>query len=390
MSVLEVPGGRLYSESHGDGPLLVLIPGAGGTADVFRPLMQQLASDHTVLCYDRRGFSRSSFTGPPPQGADRLQSDADDVRRLVEHLGGRPATVFGASSGALVALAALANHPEAVGTVVAFEPPAVRLLPDGDRWVAFFADVYDVAGRDGLEAGLAAFRDRTFPPVDRALMARAPRNDTNLAFWFGHELRQYPALDLDLDALAPLSGRIVPAVGRDSAGYPCARATDELGRRLGRPVVDLPGGHVGFIARPEAFAGALRPVLATPPTPSPLLAVEARIAVADPVRYVMHLCRHAEQIQGRGGQMPHTGPDASATPTVTLVERSESAGTIQFDQGRCRLTADGRRLTVRIEAADESRLQLLRRIVQADLERFGTRDGLTVTWQAPPSLRDHE
>lgn len=98
MSVLDVAGARLYYETHGSGPLLVMIPGAGGAADVFRMVTEHLAPHYTVVIYDRRGFSRSRLDGP--QDYDRrLETDADDVRRLVEHLGDGPATVFGASSG---------------------------------------------------------------------------------------------------------------------------------------------------------------------------------------------------------------------------------------------------------------------------------------------------
>ena len=41
MSVLDVPGARLYYETHGSGPLLVMIPGAAGAADVFRTVTER-------------------------------------------------------------------------------------------------------------------------------------------------------------------------------------------------------------------------------------------------------------------------------------------------------------------------------------------------------------
>ncbi|GAA1246803.1 hypothetical protein GCM10009676_36270 [Prauserella halophila] len=63
MSILHVPGARLYYEVRGDGPLLVLIPGAPGNARVFTALADQLAQRYTVLTYDRRGFSRSVLDG---------------------------------------------------------------------------------------------------------------------------------------------------------------------------------------------------------------------------------------------------------------------------------------------------------------------------------------
>lgn len=262
MTTMDVLGARLYYELHGSGPLLVMIPGAGGTADVFRAVAGHLAALYTVLVYDRRGFSRSRLDGEQDYER-RLDTDADDVRRLVEHVAGEPATIVGASSGAIVALATLARHPAVVDRLVPFEPPVMRLLPDGQGWLDFFADVYGQYREHGIEPALTGFRERTFPVSDLRMMAHAPRNEANAAYWFEHELRQYPRVDLDLDTLAAHADRIVPAVGRDGAGYPCHDATLELGRRLGCPVVELPGGHVGFVAHPEEFARdltrALRP-----------------------------------------------------------------------------------------------------------------------------------
>jgi hypothetical protein len=63
MSTLKVPGAQLYYEVSGDGPLLILIPGAAGTGEVFRPLTGPLAERYQVVTYDRRGFSRSELDG---------------------------------------------------------------------------------------------------------------------------------------------------------------------------------------------------------------------------------------------------------------------------------------------------------------------------------------
>ncbi len=105
------------------------------------------------LTYDRRGSPAASSSAPrtttsgwPPTPA----TSESDVRRLIKHLGGEPAIVVGNSSGALVALDVLIRHPDVVHTVVAHEPTAVALLPDGEAWVAFFEAVYDTYRRSGI------------------------------------------------------------------------------------------------------------------------------------------------------------------------------------------------------------------------------------------------
>src|SRR6266567_6310863 len=160
MSTLKVPGAQLSYEVTGSGPLLILIPGASGVGEVFRPLTPHLSAQYQVVTYDRRGFSRSSLDGPQ-DSAHRLATDADDVRRLIEHLTGQPAIVFGNSSGALVALEVISHAPELVQTVVAHEPPAVALLPDAATWWAFFDGIYDNYREEGVPKAMHQFASGT-------------------------------------------------------------------------------------------------------------------------------------------------------------------------------------------------------------------------------------
>src|SRR5581483_7055824 len=92
MSILPVPGAQLSYEVSGSGPLLILIPGASGTGESFRPLAAHLISRYQMVIYDRRGFSQSKLDGPQDY-AHRLAVDADDVRRLIEHVTDQPAMV---------------------------------------------------------------------------------------------------------------------------------------------------------------------------------------------------------------------------------------------------------------------------------------------------------
>jgi acetyltransferase/esterase len=181
---------------------------------------------------------------------------------LIEHLSDEPATVFGTSSGAVVVLAVLTHHPAVVRTLVPYEPAAMRQLPDGQQWVNFCFRVYDLYRQSGLQPALEKFREQLFAESDRQLMARALdlRNGeirANATYWFERELRQYPAVDLDLDALKAQADRIVPAAGRESRGYPAYEVNVELGKKLGRDVIELPGGHAGYVAHPAEFAHEL-------------------------------------------------------------------------------------------------------------------------------------
>jgi hypothetical protein len=133
--------------------------------------------------------------------------------------------------------------------------------------VGFFSAVYNLYTRSGVGPALERFREEAFPEVDRLAMARAMERGEpeqvlrNARYWFENELRQYPPVDLDLDALGRHADRLVPAAGRPSRGYPAHRVSVELDHRPGRPVAELAGGHVGCITHPVEFAAELEEAL---------------------------------------------------------------------------------------------------------------------------------
>lgn len=266
MSILKVPGAQLSYEVIGSGSLLILIPGAAGTGEVFRPLAHHLISQYQVVTYDRRGFSRSLLDGPQDY-EHRLSTDADDVRRLIEHLTDRPATVFGNSSGALVALEVISRFPERVQMVVAHEPPVVSLLPDAPEWWAFFDGVYDTYRTEGIPQAMHQFGSSTLGSVDHQVMEQARREHaneytlSNTRYWMEHELRWYPRVELDLAVLAEVAERIILAGGRDSRDQMTYQPNRVLARRLGLEIVDFPGGHLGFLSSPTEFAQELMDAL---------------------------------------------------------------------------------------------------------------------------------
>jgi pimeloyl-ACP methyl ester carboxylesterase len=259
----------LYHEVRGAGPVLLMIPGGNGDAATYGQVAGPLAARYTVVTYDRHGFSRSRLDEPPTEGL-RVADDVEDAVHLIEQLGDGPAHVFGSSSGAIVALDLLARHPDRVRAVVAHEPPAIRLLPDADRQLAALDGVYDTYRRDGVDAAMRLFSDvvgmpGTQPPADvelpppvREMLARIRGNQ---GFWLEHELRQYTRVVPDLTALAAVAGQLVPAVGHDSAALLPGRPSAVLAERLGLPIAEFPGGHIGYVTHPAEFAGRLLGVL---------------------------------------------------------------------------------------------------------------------------------
>ena len=72
METLELQGAKLRYHQVGQGPVLIFIPGANGTGDIFLPLAEQLKDHFTVVAVDRRDYGESELTEPLPDSASNL------------------------------------------------------------------------------------------------------------------------------------------------------------------------------------------------------------------------------------------------------------------------------------------------------------------------------
>ena len=111
-----------------------------------------------------------------------------------------------------------------------------------------------------------------------------------------------------------------------------------------------------------------------------MLAAESQVKTEDPGRYLTQLCRHAQQVHRLRHRPRNHGGDGQP-PKVQQVECSETSGMISFGWGQCTMQVSPGTLTLRAEAEDEESLQRVQGIVARDIERFGKRNQLTVSWQ---------
>jgi pimeloyl-ACP methyl ester carboxylesterase len=120
-----VAGGALFYKEAGTGPPLLLIHGSAPDSRAWSPVFEDLARDHRVIAYDRRGYGRSACA--PLGGGWRRHGE--DAAELLPALKAAPATVIGWSGGGLVALHLACEHPQLVRSLVLIEtglprPPA--------------------------------------------------------------------------------------------------------------------------------------------------------------------------------------------------------------------------------------------------------------------------
>jgi pimeloyl-ACP methyl ester carboxylesterase len=118
-TVVSADSTRIAFERSGAGPVLVLVAQALSDRRDHRRLASLLSKTFTVVNYDRRGRGASTDAGEW-----RLRSEVEDLEALIDAHGGA-AALFGASSGAILALDAAAGLPSKVTGVVAYEAPVI-------------------------------------------------------------------------------------------------------------------------------------------------------------------------------------------------------------------------------------------------------------------------
>lgn len=134
-------------------------PGGPTDASIFSDLADQLQDRYTVITYDARGNSRSTFEGGPPDM--RVEVHADDAARSIAAVDEGPAYVFGSSGGAIYGLGLTASYPDHVRALVAHEPLSTTLLPDAARWRQMNEDVHAAYITCGLQAAMDLLAERT-------------------------------------------------------------------------------------------------------------------------------------------------------------------------------------------------------------------------------------
>ncbi|MFI8962442.1 alpha/beta fold hydrolase [Streptomyces sp. NPDC053493] len=267
---LTVPGAVLHYQVSGSGPLLLVSQSGEGDADRGVDLVERLTDSYTVVTYDRRGLSRSRLTDPG-RGAS-MADHADDVARLLAELTDAPALMLGCSIGAVIGLHTAVRHPGAVGTLIAHEPVAPRLLAPAERALhqAELTDIQELYGREGLRVALPEIArslgidtsgrnsepDLTPEPFDARRVANFDR-------FIRHDLTALVEDTLDPAGLRDTATRILPAVGGTTPpGVFDVRCAHALAGLLGTGTYAMPGGHNGNTSHPRAWAARLRELLA--------------------------------------------------------------------------------------------------------------------------------
>lgn len=147
----EVDGGRLYYETAGMGPALVLIHAGFLDGRMWDPQIPVFSKTHRVIWYDVRGFGKSAI-------ARSTYSDYKDLRALLYHLRVKTVSLVGVSNGGRIAADFAVEYPSMLDHLVLVSPGMSGYKssgPEEDKmWEEFDKQMkpQEVADREGRAA----------------------------------------------------------------------------------------------------------------------------------------------------------------------------------------------------------------------------------------------
>lgn len=259
----------IFYELTGSGDPVVLVHGSWVDHNTWATVVPQLADSHTVVRYDRRGYSQTGTPEPPWT----VHDEANDLGALIEALELAPAHVVTNSFGGNVAMRLVVKRPELIRTLAMHEPPVFDLLEDDPDSAALLEQnrrsIADVTAR--IEAGNPEGGARQFveevafgpgvwemlPPEMRDLFVRhAPT--------FANQTADPDELGADLEGLASLSKPTLLSHGTESPPlFP--RAIDVLARTIpgAQRKVYEGAAHVPHFTHPDEVARTTRAFIAS-------------------------------------------------------------------------------------------------------------------------------
>ncbi|MEW2390933.1 alpha/beta hydrolase [Streptomyces venezuelae] len=235
-------GVSLHVAVGGSGSPVVLLHGFPQTHLMWRHVAADLAAEHTVICPDLRGYGASDKPADLDGATYSKRTMAADVVALARALGHERFALAGHDRGALVAVRAGLDHPEAVTHLLSLD-----VLPTLDMW--------EVMHGTTAAVGFHLYLMAQPPGLPEELIGSAPD-----AF-FGHFLdiwtRDPAAIPADVRAAYLMACReAVPSIVADyrASAHIDVRhdlADREAGNRLAMPVSVLQqdwGAALGFDA----------------------------------------------------------------------------------------------------------------------------------------------
>jgi pimeloyl-ACP methyl ester carboxylesterase len=238
----EINGVRIYYETFGAGPPVLVLHGGTASLESMHYQIRALARSHFVIAPDSRGHGRSTDGDGPLSYAQM----ADDMLALLDRLQVGKADIVGWSDGGIIGLDLAMLHPDRVGRLVAiganYDVSGLKHLPAAD------------ASPDAAEiADLRDFYQRLAPdPAHWPVFYRKV-----LAMW-----RSQPSYSVE--DLARIQARTLVMAGENDEIK--REHTDALAKAIpgGEEYIVARATHLAPLERPDVVDGEIDEFLASP------------------------------------------------------------------------------------------------------------------------------
>ena len=236
---------RLYYETHGEGPVILLTHGYSATSQMWRGQIGALSTKNQVVVWDMRGHGQSDY--PDDIGAYSEETTVGDMVAILDALEARTAIVGGLSLGGYMSLAFHLRHPERVRALLIIDTgPGYRKDEAREGWNQNALKTAERFEKEGLRQLQGASRERA---------TATHRNAEGLAMAARGMLTQRDARVIN--SLPEIRVPSLVLVGdRDT---PFLAAADYMAAKIpnAAKVVLRDAGHASNIDQPAAFNDAV-------------------------------------------------------------------------------------------------------------------------------------
>ncbi|WP_072557547.1 alpha/beta fold hydrolase [Lactiplantibacillus plantarum] len=274
MQIKTNDGTILNVNKKGEGPVLILVPGANGTGDVFAQIAMVLADNFTVITYDRRGYGKTVVAETLPNSAAnpdsnyRIDADVRDIFTLAgEFSPEQPIYIMGTSAGSIVAEKAFEEDPSRFAKIAIHETMLNTVINDDGKSRNQTNAIVQDALNGNPSAVSMLFSRMHVQPLDSQMMGLAsdskpdPDKMKSMMFWLKYETRQYTSQVIDWSLFKEHRDQVVLLNGTDSVGFLPQDVDNAISKIIDVPVDAIPGGHLGYVQKPQEFAQVLEDVL---------------------------------------------------------------------------------------------------------------------------------
>jgi pimeloyl-ACP methyl ester carboxylesterase len=251
MPYLARDGVKLYYETHGEGPVILLTHGYSATSQMWRGQVAALSAQNKLVTWDMRGHGQSDYPEAPSEYSE--EATVADMAALLDHVGAKTAIVGGLSLGGYMSLAFHLKHPERVRALLIIDTgPGYRKDEARDGWNRNSLKTAERFEREGLSSLQSGSAERT---------TATHRNATGLAKAARGMLTQRDARvinslpDIKVPSLVLVGDKDTPFLA--AADYMSAKIPSAT------KVVIANAGHASNIDQPQAFNEALTKFVAT-------------------------------------------------------------------------------------------------------------------------------